>query len=52
MYLVYVHDAKIAKENGITLQFCSYYVAISFTNGSCTVCLTIYNTIIEVSTYK
>lgn len=25
MYVVYVHDAKIAKENGFTLQFCSNY---------------------------
>ena len=47
MYIVYVHDAKIAKENGITLQFCAYYVAISFTIGSGTVCLTIYNTSLE-----
>lgn len=25
MHVVYVHDAKIAKENGFTLQFCSNY---------------------------
>ena len=25
MHFVYVHDAKIAKENGFTLQFCSNY---------------------------
>ena len=25
MHIVYVHDAKIAKENGFTLQFCSNY---------------------------
>ena len=25
MYIVYVHDAKIVKENGLTLQFCSNY---------------------------
>lgn len=52
MYLVCVHDAKIAKENGITLQFCAYYIAISFTNGSGTVCLTIYNTRLNESSRK
>jgi len=25
MHIVYVHDAKIVKENGLTLQFCSNY---------------------------
>ncbi len=25
MHVVYVHDAKIIKENGFTLQFCSNY---------------------------
>ena len=25
MHIVYVHDAKIVKENGFTLQFCSNY---------------------------
>ena len=30
MYIVYVHDANIGKENGETVQICANYVSISF----------------------
>ena len=30
MYIVYVHDAKIVKENGETLCFCTNYIVILF----------------------
>jgi len=30
MYIVYVHDANVAKENVKTLCFCPNYVSLSF----------------------
>ena len=32
VHVVCVHDAKIEKENGKTLHFCSYYLSILSTD--------------------
>ena len=44
MYIVYVHDAKIVKENGLTLQFCSNYPSKMSRNVAMYTFLTNYNT--------
>jgi hypothetical protein len=44
MHVVYVHDAKIAKENGLTLQFCSNYPSKMSRNVAMYTFLTNYNT--------
>ena len=44
MYIVYVHDAKIGKENGLSLQFCSNYPPILSRNVAMYIFLTNYNT--------
>lgn len=45
MHIVYVHDAKIAKENGLTLQFCSNYPSKMSINDTIRLFLTNYKTI-------
>ena len=45
MHIVYVHDAKIGKENGLTLQFCSNYLPKLSINDAMYIFLTNYNTI-------
>ena len=47
MYIVYVHDAKIVKENGLTLQFCSNYPPKMSRIDAMYIFLTNYNTIWE-----
>lgn len=47
MHFVYVHDAKIAKENGFTLQFCSNYPPKMSRICAMYTFLTNYNTIWE-----
>ena len=44
MYIVYVHDAKIVKENGLTLQFCSNYPPKMSRIDAMYIFLTNYNT--------
>lgn len=44
VHIVYVHNAKIAKENGFTLQFCSNYPPKMSRIGAMYVFLTNYNT--------
>ena len=44
MHVVYVHDAKIAKENGLTLQFCFNYPSKMSRNVAMYTFLTNYNT--------
>ena len=44
MHVVYVHDAKIVKENGLTLQFCSNYPSKMSRNVAMYTFLTNYNT--------
>lgn len=44
MHVVYVHDAKIRKENGFTLQFCSNYPSKMSRTDAMYVFLTNYNT--------
>lgn len=45
MHVVYVHDAKIVKENGLTLQFCSNYPPKMSRIRAMYTFLTNYNTI-------
>ena len=45
MNIVYVHDAKIVKENGLTLQFCSNYPSKMSRFDAMYIFLTNYNTI-------
>lgn len=45
MHVVYVHDAKIVKENGLTLQFCSNYPSKMSRFDAMYIFLTNYNTI-------
>ena len=47
MHVVYVHDAKIVKENGLTLQFCSNYPSKMSRFDAMYIFLTNYNTIWE-----
>ena len=47
MYIVYVHDAKIVKENGLTLQFCSNYPSKMSRFDAMYIFLTNYNTFWE-----
>ena len=47
MHIVYVHDAKIAKENGLTLQFCSNYPPKMSRIDAMYIFLTNYNTFWE-----
>ena len=47
MYIVYVHDAKIVKENGLTLQFCSNYPSKMSRFDAMYIFLTNYNTILQ-----
>ena len=44
MHIVYVHDAKIVKENGLTLQFCSNYPLKMSRIDAMYIFLTNYNT--------
>lgn len=44
MHIVYVHDAKIVKENGLTLQFCSNYPPKMSRIDAMYIFLTNYNT--------
>lgn len=48
MHVVYVHNAKLAKENGLTLQFCSNYPPKLSINGARYFILTNYNTFLRV----